>query len=126
MKDSRIFVGITSGTKANMLDWLINKCVEDPNSYKNLHASVIKHGKREHSYQRHNIFYEDKKSGEEAVFKMQTNIFNKGLLLNDNIVNPETYECEHCQKVLKLEYKAIHDEKYCSKITIDFLNELLN
>lgn len=125
-KTEKIFIGITSGTKANMLNWLLKSTEQDPTSYINLKQSVKEHGLQSHVFSRHvNKIFDTKKEGEEYISKVQTELCKRDLLLNDNIVNPETYTCEACGKTLKVVYKEVHDTNYCSSRTLRFLDSIL-
>jgi hypothetical protein len=125
-KTEKIFVGITSGTKANMLNWLLKSSEQDPESYVNLKQSVKEHGLQNHVFSRHqDKIFNTKKEGEEYISKVQTALCKKDLLLNDNVVNPETYTCLHCGKTLKVVYRQVHDDNYCSSRTMKFLDSIM-
>lgn len=123
-KNGQIFTGITTGTKANMLHWILEN-VTDENRYKKLKESVKQYGKSSHNFCRHiNKKFNTKKEGEEYLKTVQTILTQKGLSLNDDIVNPETYNCDGCGKNIKVVFRDIHNEKYCSANLISFLDSL--
>lgn len=125
-KSQKIFIGITTGTKANMLNWLLQSSQDDPTAYSKLKESVKEHGINNHTFNRHpNKVFNTKKEGEEYLKTIQVSLCQKGLLLNDSVVNPETYLCGGCNKNIKVIYKKVHDEKYCSASTLSYLDSLV-
>lgn len=126
-KTGKLFLGITSGTKANMLSWLLKASEQDVTSYTKLKESVREHGYQNHTFSRHaDKIFNSKKEGEEYIAKAQELLLKKDLLLNDTVVNPETYTCEACNKTLKVIYKEVHDRDYCSSKTSKFLDDLMS
>jgi hypothetical protein len=56
-----------------------------------------------------------KDEADQKVYDIQNKIiekYNEDALLNDIIINPAKYKCE-CGYEVRLQFKDVHDEKYC-------------
>lgn len=122
--NNKLFVGLTSG-ESNMLTWILRKVKTDPESYQKLQESVKVSGRNKHAFQRTNKVFDTKEEGEIYLRAIHQKLEQQDMLLNDSVIEIERYTCEHCQKRLKVIYKAKHDEMYCTKSTNDLLDSLL-
>lgn len=121
-KNNKVYIGLTTSPN-NMMYWLLKKNKEN-GSYKSLAESVKQDGISCHTYHRTNKVFDNKDDGEQALRNYQLKLHEKGLLINDVIVETEKYTCQHCNKTLKVCYKDKHEELYCSKRANEVLDSL--
>lgn len=123
-KDGNMFAGLTSTDNSNMLRWIYNKS-KTGTAYTKLAKSIKENGYSTHSFQRTNNIFNNKDEGEEFLKKLQTSLEEEGKLLNDTVINTDKYVCPGCKKNIRVMYKDVHDEKYCTSVTNDYIQSLI-